>query len=106
MSGKDLKEQGQQLALFNAGPEWLEATLRNLEQFCKERKAANQPEFRFEEFRQVLEQAGADLPHSHKAWGAVPRVAADRKIIAPTSRYEAAQSRRTHAHPVRVWRAM
>jgi len=101
--GQVLKKQGQQLALFNAGRDWIEQTLDRFAEFCKSRKADGQPEFRFEEFRDMVIQRGWPEPASHKAWGALPRAAVKRRLIRATNRYEPAQSRATHAHPVRVW---
>lgn len=103
MNGAELKDDGQQLALFNAGTLWVDQTIANLKAFCKVRKEIGQPEFRFEEFRQVAQERGWPLPASYKAWGALPRLAVKRRLIRPTGRYERAQSAATHAHPVAVW---
>ncbi len=105
MTGRQRKEFGQQLALLNSG-KWAEITIERLKAFCKVRKECGFPLFRFEEFRWVAEQAGWELPASPNAWGALPKIAAKRKIIAATSEYQPAQSARTHHHPVRVWQAI
>ncbi len=105
MNGQRLKEHGQQLALFNAGQDWLDQTIENLKAFCKVRKELGQPEFRFEEFRAAAQERGWALPASHKAWGSLPRVAAKRGLIRPTGRYAKATSAATHAHPVAIWEA-
>lgn len=105
MNGGRLKQAGQQLALFNAGVEWIEATIENLRAFCKARKQIGRPEFRFEEFREVAAASGWPLPSSHKAWGAVPRVAVKRMLIQSTGRYEPAKSLKTHGHVVMIWQA-
>lgn len=102
-AGKQLKEQGQQLALWNAGKDWTDQMIANLQAFCKNRKDAGRPEFRFEEFRDAAVKAGWPMPSSHKAWGVLPKLAVKQKLIRSTDRYEPAHSRATHAHPVRVW---
>jgi hypothetical protein len=104
--GQSLKEQGQQLALFNAGQDWASSTLEKLVVFCAQLKQSGQTKFRFEQFRAAAPALGVAQPISHKAWGAIPRVAVKRKIIGPTNEYQAAQSEKTHAHPVRVWEAL
>lgn len=106
MSGAQLKEAGQQMALFGAGDDWLSTTLDKLAVFCADLKRAGRDKFRFEEFRAAAPALGVKQPSSHKAWGAVPRVAVKRKIIGPTNEYQAAQSEKTHAHPVKVWEAL
>lgn len=106
MNGRKLKEAGQQLALLNSGDTWTETTIERLKAFCKVRKQLNKPLFRFEEFRLLAEKAGWDMPASPNAWGALPKIAVKRMIIASTGEYQAAQSARTHHHPVRVWQAI
>jgi len=105
-SGAQLKEHGQQLAIWNAGANWLEQTLDNLKAFCKVRKDIGRPEFRAEELRQIAAERGWPMPPSPNAWGAIPAIAARRGIIKFTGRYENAQSPRTRSHPVKVWEAL
>lgn len=100
--GQILKEQGQQLALFNAG-KWTDLVIERLRDFCAERKAMNAPEFKIEDFRERLELSGGPLPHHSNAWGALPSIAVRQKLIRSTGRYEKAKSDRTHAHPVAIW---
>lgn len=61
-------------------------------------------EFRIEQFRAYATANGLPAPRSHHAWGALPRNAVRAGLIAWTGRFEAAQSARTHGHPVRVYR--
>jgi hypothetical protein len=105
-TGRALKEQGQQLALFNAGASWVEKTLEKLREFCAHLKQSGQTKFRFEQFRAAASDLGLEQPASHKAWGAIPRQAVKAKIISPTNEYQPAQSEKTHAHPVRVWQIL
>lgn len=51
-----------------------------------------------------MSQLPLDLD-SHHAWGALTQIAARRRLIVFTGGYENARSKRTHAHPVKVWRA-
>lgn len=106
MSGKDLKEEGQQLALFNAGTGWSERTIDRLKAFCLERKASGLLHFRFEEFVQVLKSSGCDQPPSPNAYGALPRIACRNGLIEFTGQYENAKSPKTRCHPVKIWRAL
>jgi len=79
---------------------WIAAALERLRAF-----AQAQGEFRMEQFRAWYIEAGHEMPPKPHAWGALTNIAAERRIIAFTGRYEPAQSKRTHAHPVKVWRA-
>jgi hypothetical protein len=106
MTGDQLKRAGQSLALDHAGKSWTDSTLDKLRAFCKARKDMGAPTFRFEEFRAVAEHAGWPMPPDHHVWGALPRLAKRAGIILPTTKYEPAQSEKTHAHPVRVWVAL
>jgi len=104
--GLQLKERGQQLALFGAGANWIDQIMECFAQFCADRKNEGRPEFRFEEFRETIELRGYPLPASHKAWGAVPLRACRANLIEWTQEYVAATSAKTHAHPVKEWRAL
>lgn len=106
MNGLQLKERGQQIALFNCGEDWLEQTIDNLRAFCKVRKQIRRPVFRFEEFREIAEERGWPLPASHKAWGSLPRVAIKHGLIVWTGKHVPAESHRTHGHYVKTWRAI
>lgn len=99
------KLHGQQVALdFSA--DWGDDVLGELATWCRDRKAQGFTEMTFEQFRA---EARAQ-PKSSKAWGSLPRRALMRGLIAakvhadgsPVMR--AAESVKTHSHPVRVWR--
>jgi hypothetical protein len=106
MNGFQLKEQGQQIALFNSGDEWVSYILDKFRAFCKARKEMGMNRFRFEEFRIVAEQSGWDTPASSKVWGALPRRFCKEGLIRWTQKYEPAESKKTHGHPVKVWEAL
>lgn len=100
-TGQQLKEQGQQLALLNAGT-WSEQAIDLLEQFTQQRGSLP---FLFEDFRAWAHGMGLPQPASHKVWGALPSVACRRGIIAWTGSYKATTSPKTHGHPAKEWRA-
>lgn len=79
---------------------WIATTLEHLEAFARGRE-----EFTMEEFRASCAARGLNAPASHHAWGALASAAAKRHLIRFTGRYVNARSKRTHAHPVKVWRA-
>lgn len=106
MTGRKLKEAGQQLALIGAGNEWLDATMSRFQTFCKARIEAGQPNFKFEDFRNTLQAEGAAQPHSPNAFGALPRIACKSGLIQFTGDYQNATSPKTRSHPVKVWRAI
>lgn len=103
-TGKELKEQGQAIALEHAGVPWTIRAMSMLTGFCKTGPGAKRP-FAMEDFRQWALANGLDEPPSHKAWGALPRLAASEGLIVPTGQYRNATSPKTHAHPVKVWRS-
>ena len=100
-AGQQLKEQGQQIALLNAGT-WPEQAMSLLEQFTRQRGSLP---FLFEDFRAWAHSNGLPHPISHKVWGALPSVACRRGIIAWTGSYKATTSPKTHGHPAKEWRA-
>lgn len=102
MSGQALKVQGQN-ATAASNSSWMADVLQLLNFWAKGCKACGVTEFVFEDFRAALTNVGIAPPKSHKAWGAVPRVAVKAGLIAPTDKYRPATSPKTHAHPVRVW---
>ena len=104
MNGKDLKNAGMQLALFNAD-DWVDTAISRLKEFCVKRKQAN-PEFLFEDFRLHVEALGDTPPTSHKIWGCIPRIAMKQGLIAWTGEHVPAQSAKTHRHYVKRWRAL
>ena len=102
-SGEDRKRTGQQLVL--AFDDWKIHALYELRLFCIERKRHGYPEFAFEEFRQVCADQNM-LPRHPNAWGALASAAAKEGIIEDTGKYRRAVSRKTHSHPVKVWRSL
>ena len=103
-SGQDRKRLGQ-AAVLESAYEWKDHAMHELRLFCLDRKKGK-PEFAFEEFRRWCLERGVIQPRSHKAWGALASVAAREGVIEDTGDYLKAVSRRTHAHPVKVWRAV
>lgn len=100
-TGQQLKEQGQQLALLNAGT-WSEQAIDLLEQFTQQRGSLP---FLFEDFRAWAHGMGLQQPVSHKVWGALAGDASRRGLIAWTGSYKATTSPKTHGHPAKEWRA-
>lgn len=78
---------------------WIAGALTDLATF-----AAGRDTFAMEEYRQHRDERGLEHPATHHAWGALAQVAAKRHIIAFTGQYVPARSKRTHAHPVKLWR--
>lgn len=103
LTGRDRKREGQRQALDHAGAEWSAMILKAMRLWLNVIKAQGRPEFRFEEFRATCTKAMQ--PPSHKAWGSVPRLAIKDGLIEWTGRYVQAESLKTHAHPVKLWRA-
>jgi hypothetical protein len=105
LTGAELKREGQQLAIDFAG-DWPERVLLELRGWCAIEKARGMTTMTVEAFR----AASRIHPDSHKAWGALPRLACKAGVIAPklipgTDQQERrnAVSPRTHAHEVKVW---
>lgn len=99
MNGKELKERGQDIALEHAGEDWQALALVHLQQFV----AGRREPFAIEDFRAYALPRGLPAPVTHKAWGALPGLAARRGLIRSTETYRKARSARTHAHPVLLW---
>jgi hypothetical protein len=95
---RERKLKGQQIALdFSAG--WRLAVVPEFRRWCAQQKAIGARTCTIEQFR-----ADTKLqPESHKAWGAIVKAFVREGIIRPTDQYQRAGSRKTHAHPVRVW---
>jgi hypothetical protein len=105
MNGQARKEAGQQLALFHAG-DWTDTAIACFVEFCKARKTSGQRSFKFEDFRGFAITSGLPSPVSHKVWGALPRIAVKRGLIAWTGQHAPAQSAKTHGHYVKTWVAL
>lgn len=100
-----MRDTGQQMALFKAGPEWSAQAIHFLRLFLTEHVAAGEDEFTFEQFRLHAEQCGLKAPASLNAWGALPRIAIAAGICQPTSKVVKASRPASHARMIRVWRA-
>lgn len=103
-TAQHLKTEGQQLALLHAGDSWVEQALDLLRQYCATEGKGSA--FRFEQFRAWALYRGLPNPPTHKVWGSIPSIACRRGVIAWTGDYEAAQSIKTHGHPVKTWRGV
>ncbi len=104
-SGKKLKEEGQ-AAVLKSSDEWSDDVLKVLKKFCERRKKGGKPEFVFEEFRYFCWKTGVNQPSCPNVWGALSSRAASLGLIRKTGKMIPACSRRTHAHPVNVWRVL
>ncbi len=101
LSGRFLKEAGQQRALDGAGSDWSQTIIALLRDWLLPRQGQR---IVFEDFRA---QVPLDShPQSPKAWGALPAMACRAKLIEATGEYARAKSPRTHAHPVALWRVL
>jgi hypothetical protein len=95
---------GRQLAIDFAA-EWSVAVLLELRGWLAIQKAQGHSTMTFERFR----HEARNQPDSHKAWGALPRLAQSQGLIRPHLRDDGSQvmrnaeSLKTHGHPVRVW---
>jgi len=102
MIGQQLKEQGQQLALFNSGHAWLDGVLDSLEVWVRSKVGG----FTLDDFRSHYEAAGGPPPASINAWGSVGKVAAKRGLIRATGGVRKAERPSAHARLVREWEAV
>jgi len=66
---------------------------------------ARQGEATMEQWRASWLARGGPSPRSSKAYGALAARAAKSGLVVNTGRYVKAQSAKTHAHPVPLWRA-
>lgn len=104
VASAELKHAGQQLALDFSG-EWKDDVIVAFAGWVAMQKAKGLRSITIEQFR-----ASTTLqPHSHKAWGALPRILVAKGLIRPAldgegqQRYQRAAAPKTHAHPVAVW---
>ena len=102
ITGHDLKQAGQALALFNEPTAWVDQFLGLAREYL-----ASLPDgalFAIEDVRAYADTCGLPAPHTHKVWGSLPRVMMrDGLPLAPTDRSRKAHSPRTHAHRVMLW---
>jgi len=81
--------------------EWTIANLIALHLFVARRGNC---EFTMEIFRGERQLRNTPAPSSPHAWGALTTAAHRSGLIEWTGRYIQASSKKTHAHPVKVWR--
>lgn len=99
------KQVGQQLALDMAG-DWKADVLVELRAWLAVHRGQGNTTMTLEQFRALA----VNQPASHKAWGALPAIACKAGLIQPVLHEDGsavmrrAESVRTHAHPVRLWR--
>lgn len=87
-------------AAEHAGESWMQQAVADFAGFVSERGEATLEQWRYDWLAR-----GKPAPATHKAFGAVASGAARRGLVVNTGRYVKAQSERTHAHPVPLWRA-
>jgi hypothetical protein len=98
-AGRRARDEGlDAAALHNAA--WLSKAIDHLRYF-----ASRMPTFTMEDFRAHCSSFTFPSPESHHAWGALTQIARKRGVILFTGQYTPAKSKKTHAHPVKVWRA-
>lgn len=97
-AGEAARDRGLTRTTF-ANLRWIVEAMDDLEAYAK-----TQQTFTLEEYRAHRAAAGLREPESHHAWGALAQAAAKRRVIVFTGQYVNARSKRTHAHPVKVWR--
>lgn len=97
--GLVLKREGMERAA-SKNSFWIAECVEELRGFAR-----SYPEFTMEQFRHIRSLLKHPEPSSPNAWGALTHAAVKAKIIVWTGRYTNAVSTKTHAHPVKVWRA-
>lgn len=108
MSGQQLdidfaraeRDDGIKRAAEHAGAAWMKAAVDDFARFLRERGEATLEQWRYDWLAR-----GNLEPPSHKAYGAVASAAARSGRAVNTKRYVQATSKKTHAHPVPIWRA-
>lgn len=91
----------------SANSEWIAHCLRCMKEYWLVNPSACR-EFPMEFFRSwwELHYLQSPLqPTNHHAWGALTVAAVKAGIIEWTGRYAQASSKKTHAHPVKVWKS-
>ena len=97
-----LKEQGQQAALFGAG-DAADQIIDLMVDWCRERKASGNRLFLIEEFRHYVERVRPEIHVIGKFWGSLPRQAVKRGLIDATGEYRKTTSPATHGHVAMQW---
>ena len=98
--GRRLKREGMDL-IAGHNSAWINLMLGHLVAFAWGRQ-----EFTFELFRMHAQLEHLPDPTSPKCWGSLSLAAQRAGIVEWTGRYIPASSVKTHAHPIRVLRAM
>lgn len=104
-ASQQAKAAGQQLSILFDG-EWRAAVLVELRAWLAMHRAQGHTNFTLEQFR----HDAIAQPQSHKSWGSLPSIACREGLIAPMLHGDGspvmrrAESVKTHAHPVRIWR--
>ena len=102
--GQQLKEEGMQAVVVGKRL-FCENAIHELRKYLLLLSVNKVEVFTFENFRHHYLRAGHEPPSHHNAWGALASRAAREGLIEWTGEYVPAVSRRTHGHPVKVWRS-
>ncbi len=102
-TGDKLKAMGQR-AVIEHDKAWKERALDALKRFAEWRQYSGDGQFTMDEFRQQRGVYVGD-PNHENSWGALPRAAVSRGIIAPTDKFRKAQRAKAHSRMVKVWAA-
>jgi hypothetical protein len=99
------KDRGMKLTA-SANSAWIAERLEDLRGWLLNESADfGRHEFRIEHFRLWCQINYRPEPSSHHAFGALTHAAVKEGTIEWTGRYALARSKKTHAHPVKIWRA-
>jgi hypothetical protein len=102
MDGQNLRDEGAQQALFNAGPQWHSAAVNIALAYLKD---VGYKGALFEEIRMRAERNGFPQPPSPNAWGAVCLHLSKLKLIEKTGEYRSSRALKSHARAQPVWRS-
>jgi len=101
-SGAQRKSRGQDAVRDAEGAEWYADAIYLLRQYVSSMRPGDL--FAFEDFRAYTETCELRAPHTHKCWGALPRMAVSQGVnIRMTDRTRPASSPRTNSHRVSLW---
>lgn len=103
MNGNELKNQGMQLALFNADKKtsgWSQMALDALIEYIKKYPHTS---FQAEDIRTWAKHNGLPDPPSKRAWGAVIVMAKNKELIRFDG-YRRVTNPKAHRTPAAVWR--
>jgi hypothetical protein len=94
-NGDDLKREGAELVLANAGHKWRAAAANVL--------ASMTGRFTAEDVRLACREKGI-VPHHPNAWGAFIRYARNHNWIEPTGDWRKPRDPRSHSRPTEIYR--